>query len=321
MIEKQITENENIGQRIDLFLTSENPQFTRSSIKKIIIEGLVQVNEERIMPNYKLKKGDLVVYNKSDFNEFIDKTENFKLKPKNLKLEVIYEDENVIAINKPVGLNSHPVLKNDNNSVLNGIIYHVQNQEEFSKNVKIRLAHRLDQETSGVLLATKNISAHNFYSKLFEKRDIEKEYVAVVKGNVERYLEKIKQDFFYITTHIGKDNKNLKRYKNTDEKNGKLAKTRFFFEDHFNKFGKHRFSIVRAIPETGRTHQIRVHLASQNFPILGDTLYDGQKYKRLMLHAFTLTIPLFGTDDEIELIAELPEKFLDLGGKGDQVEE
>jgi 23S rRNA pseudouridine1911/1915/1917 synthase len=301
------------GNRVDLYFMSQQPYFTRTLIKKLIKAELIKINGKTIFPNQRLVENDEVSYELGKVNAFTqEKGNSFKIKPKNHNLEVIYEDENIIVVNKPEGLNSHPVTKHDSNSVLNGIIYYLENQSEFDSNVKVRLVHRLDKDTSGVLLASKNIEAHDFYSDLFENRNIHKEYIAIVHRDFERFLEEEDLELLSITSYIGTDKRDPKKYANTDKKHGKLAKTKIFFEEHFNKFGKKKFSIVKVIPETGRTHQIRVHLSSKGFPILGDRVYGGQKYKRLMLHAHSLTVPLFRSDKEIELIAEVPEKFENL---------
>lgn len=295
-------------QRLDIFVNKKFPNLTRTTAKKLVMSGIVKVNGEKSFPSYKVNGTEKIEINEDDAKSFVrGSAELNRVRGKKMDLDVIYEDENIILVNKPSGINSHPVLKHDKDSLLNGIFYYVQNESTFPKDVKLRLVHRLDKDTSGVILATKNLESHDLYSGLFEKRKIKKEYYAIVHGDFEERLDGKKYESFQ--TYIGESKDGGKKMINTSSKKGKLAKTKFYFKSHFNKFGKKKFSLLLAVPETGRTHQIRLHLSTMKHPILGDVLYGGQKYKRVMLHAFSLTIPVNGKDRTFEV--KLPEKFIE----------
>lgn len=312
-----------VGQRLDLAVMTLRPDLSRRTIKNLIIQGIITVNGKSPMANYRVKSADSIEIDAKEAKDFVYQSgDDYLIKPRRMKVEVIYEDADIIVVNKPSGINSHPVKKNDNESMLNGIYFHVTRQQKYDRNVRIRLVHRLDRDTSGVLMATKNLEAHDFYSKEFEERRVSKTYYAIVKGDFKGYMEYRGQESIFVTSWIGPDKEDPRRFKNTDAKKGKTAKTQIFFESHFNKFGRKKFSLVRVEPETGRQHQIRVHLSSIRFSILGDTLYGGQKYKRLMLHAFSLRIKnMNSTNEMFEFQAALPETFKDLPGKKEWIED
>lgn len=302
------------GKRVDIVVMGLRSDITRSTIKKLIIDGNITVDNEKVMPNYKLKEGETIHFKSKQIDEYISKGYGLDiLKPKKMDLEVLFEDQYLLAVNKPSGINSHPVVKKDNQSILNGVVHYLKHETRFERNVRPRLAHRLDRETSGVLLITKSLEAHDFYSKQFEDRIVKKTYKAIVHGDFKAFLERKENEYLKIDSFISTDSDNQKRYYNTSRQKGRSARTFVYFDEHFHKFGKYKFSRVTVKPETGRTHQIRVHLSSKRFPILGDTLYRGQKYKRLMLHAHEITVELYNPSEEafeMTIQAPLPEKFL-----------
>lgn len=296
------------GTRVDLKVMELRPDLTRTTIKKLIINGTITVNRNKIMPNYRMQEDDLININENEIKKSLvsDDFGLFSIKPKNLKLEVLYEDSEIIAINKPSGINSHPANRKDTDTALNGIGY-ILSKKEINTD-RIRLLHRLDKETSGVLMATKNLEAHDYYSKQFENHSVRKEYFAIVHGDFLEFLERKGKQDLYIATNISIAKGARGIYFNTNNKDGRAARSTVYFHSHFNKFGKRKFSIVRIHPETGRTHQIRVHLSSVGFPILGDVLYKGQKFNRLMLHSFALEVTK-KTGQRILVTAPLPEEF------------
>lgn len=314
MIKFYFVQQKDTGSRLDLTFLTIRPDITRSVTKKLIIKGIVDVNHKRVLPNYKLKFKDKIYYDEEKIVRFLKSPSgNTILKPQKMDLDVLYEDEYTLVINKDSGLNSHPAVKKDNESLLNGINYYLKVDSKFDHNVKPRLVHRLDRETSGVILVAKDLKANDFYSKLFETRNVKKVYVAIVHGDFLRTQEDPSEKV-EIESIISSFKNEDGAYHNTSGRRGKHAKTVFYFDKYFNKFGKGKFSRVFAEPQTGRTHQIRVHLASLRHPILGDKLYGGQKYRRLMLHAYSLTIPLYSPDGKgpkKTFTAPLPEKFED----------
>lgn len=298
------------NQRLDIFIMQLKPELSRSTIKNLIFEGIISVNGEKVTPNYKVKEGDKIDFDDDAVTKFLKSHKSNTIKPFNMPVKVLYEDEDTLIVDKPEGLNSHPATKHDTKSLLNALYYYVKHQDQYDKEVRIRLIHRLDKDTSGVILASKSQESQEFYSSQFENRTVKKEYYAIVHGDFQRTLEKADAPSLLIKSYIGVDKDDERKFKNTSETKGKIARTEVFFEKHFNKFGKRKFSLVRAAPETGRQHQIRVHLSSKKHPILGDQLYGGQKYKRLMLHAHSLDFTLL-SGKRIRISSELPEKFID----------
>lgn len=310
------------NKRVDLQIMELRPDLSRTTIKKLLKEGVITIDGNPIRPNYKPQKHDHVEIPTNQIREYLDTTKTFKIKSWKKSLDIIFEDENIIVVNKPTGVSSHPETQRDGRSVLNAIMWHVSKGKDDEFSDRIRLVHRLDKGTSGILLATKNLEAHDWFTKQFEDRDAKKEYIAIVHGDVARNMKNPEEEYIYAQTYIGQDPKDKRKQKNTDNKRGKVAITEIYFEGHFHKFGKYKFSKVRAIPLTGRQHQIRVHLNGYNHPILGDTLYGGQKYKRLMLHAYKLKIRLMNKKYH-EFVCEPEERFNDIVNKNsrEQIEE
>lgn len=290
--------------RIDIFLMNKINNLTRTSSKKICVLGIAKLNGQRVPPNKKICIGDIITIDRNELKEFLGSSDKTELKITKMDLDIIFEDENTIVTNKPAKLISHPVPGHRDDTLLNGLIYYARNISK-SKNTKIRLVHRLDRETSGVILASKTVEANNFYSKQFEHNKTKKVYFAKVSGNAsvlfrgQNYV-----DFQSFLVRSKKDKKIYESFENSSSKDAKLAKTRFFLE----KASKN-YSLLRVEPYTGRTHQIRAHLKELDFPIIGDYLYGGKKFERLMLHAYSLRIKLFGSGEEKEFVSKLPEVF------------
>jgi 23S rRNA pseudouridine1911/1915/1917 synthase len=293
------------GKRADLALLDFMPELTRTSAKKIFVEGIVRVNNEEVKPNFKVNEGDKLCIDTNKIKTYLNQTSNSVIKPSFEKISIIFEDKNIVVVNKPEGIVSHPVTGHRDDSVLNRLVGFFQKQG--GNNTKLRLVHRLDRDTSGVLLVAKNIETQQFYSYQFEKGLAHKTYFAVVEGDFKKYLEKKNQDFLQVTTYISRVNNNEKIYQNTSAEKGLLAKTKFYFVEHWHGLNG-KYSLIKCEPETGRTHQIRVHLSSLGFPIVGDPWYQGTRYKRLMLHAFKLKVS--DRNEKIqEFRADLPKEF------------
>lgn len=299
-------EKKDAGKRIDLFMLEQDLTMTRTSVKKVIMEGLIKVNNVEVRPNYHVKENDKVSIEVKQSKQFIEDTNSTELTPVKMNLDIIYEDKNIILINKPAGLVVHPVYAHKEDTLLNGLVYYFQNKGE---NVKVRPVHRLDKETSGVILFAKTKDSNEFYSKLFESHAIEKTYYAVVQGDFKSYMvRKNRPDIFEYFTYISKDKTIERAYFNTSKEKGLPARTRIFFVDYWvRKDDTQKYSLVKLQPLTGRTHQLRVHISSLGFPILGDLIYSKKPYKRMMLHAYSLKIPVDGK--EVEFTAKLPEEF------------
>lgn len=296
-------------QRIDLQMMEVFPGLTRSSIKKLIIDGVIKVNGEQKMPNYRPKNGDTMTYEKSEIDTYLNSAGSLKLDETKMELQILFEDENTLIIFKPIGLHVHPVTKTDTKSLLNGVYYFMSHESKFDPNVRLRLVNRIDRETSGIVLISKNLEAHDFYSKQFEEHTVTKEYLAVVQGDFFKFLENTSDDILEITNYISNNSDEENRYYSTSTNNGRLAQSKIQFLDYFHEFGQYKFSKVLVTIKTGRTHQIRVHLSELGFPLLGDPLYEGHKYNRLMLHAYRLVLDIYKGEKDFEVIAEEPEEF------------
>ncbi len=304
MIEKNLKQ----GTRVDLQIMEMFPNLTRASIKKLILIGIIKINNEQKMPNYRPKDGDIVMYDEKKVKGYFKETKELELPETKMNLEILFEDDDTLVVYKPEGLNVHPVTKKDNDSLLNGLYFYMSNESKFNMQVRLRLVNRIDKETSGIVIASKNLQAHDYYSKQFEDHLVIKEYLCIVQGDFKKFLKNRKN--IEITNYISSTSDN-NRYYSTESHNGRLAKSKVSFLDYFNKFGDKKFSVLSVLIETGRTHQIRVHLSELGFPILGDTLYKGKKHSRLMLHAYKLTFKAFNTKTATEVTAKIPKEFED----------
>ncbi|MCA9383543.1 RluA family pseudouridine synthase [Candidatus Dojkabacteria bacterium] len=294
---------ENNGERLDLFLTKVQNEFSRSAVKKQLNDAVVKVNDEvEYRPNYKVKLGDIIEFN------FIQEELPTEIVPQDMPLDIVYEDKDLLVINKPVGLVVHPATGNWEGTLMNAVAYHYKEQHTVGDNIRSGLIHRLDKDTSGLVLIGKTNKGLWYYSKLFAERKVKKTYLVVVRGDLRKYSSKSE---FTVRNYLGRNTKNRKKFTDTDEQHGKIAETKFIFRNIIEIEGK-VFSLVEAKPHTGRTHQIRVHLSSIGHPVLGDVIYGRvNKYKRLMLHAWKLSLTGLN-GEELKFEAEIPEEFLEI---------
>ncbi|MFW5702721.1 MAG: RluA family pseudouridine synthase, partial [Candidatus Dojkabacteria bacterium] len=248
-------------------------------------------------PQYKLNKKDKVELAALPVIE--EKTR--KLIPYELKLNILYEDKDFLAINKPTGLISHPAPGHNKKTLANAVKFYLNSKNEDNLgDERAGLIHRLDGPTSGVILFAKSPQGLWFASKQFANREVEKEYLALVRGEVESEFD--------IDMPIGRDRINRKKY------SPRTSKPRVAFTKIEPIASSGNATLVLARPKTGRTHQIRVHLAESNHPIIGDGIYGKIRAKRLMLHAFRLTIAIDPKKPEIKktFTASLDNTFLEV---------
>lgn len=279
------------SKRIDKLLAQEFSDHSRSYFQALIEAGAVTCNGKGI------KKRDIPPLG-AEIQIFFAKTPEIQLEPEEIPLDILYEDEELICINKPAGMVVHPAPGHPSGTFVNALLHHCKNLPE--NELRPGIVHRLDKETSGVLLAAKTTRAHQKLIETFSNRQMKKEYLAIVVGRVED------QSF---EAPIGRHPKKRKEMAIIEE--GRYALT------HFKTLEtKGEFSLIQALPVTGRTHQIRVHLKALHAPVLGDTVYGSEKLarklniKRHLLHAHKLSFDHPFTGKSLTLEAPLPADFL-----------
>ncbi len=286
-----LTIKENIaGERLDKFLLEEIPDLSRTHIQKLIEEGQVSVNKKTVKPNYKVRNND-------EINISLPKPKDTNIKAENIDLEVVYEDNDLLVINKPQGMITHPASGIYSGTLVNAVMHHCRDSLSGINGVlRPGIVHRLDKETSGLIIVCKNDKAHLGISKQLKDRKMQKYYLAIVYGNVP-------YDSGVINKPIGRDR--VHRHKMAVVNNGRVAFTRWKV---LKKTKEHTF--LECQIETGRTHQIRVHLKSIGYPVVGDKTY-GKKNNdnQMMLHAYKLVFIHPILKKEIRLETKLPERF------------
>lgn len=290
--------------RLDKLLKKYHPEFTRLEIKKAIISGVVKVNGYEVKPSRCLKLGDKIT-------GLLKKLSDIYLRPNDsILIELLYEDSDIIAINKYPGYSVYPSKHHQYNTVANGLLVKFPYlKKEFYGSIRLGIIHRLDKETSGVLLVAKNRDSFYNISKLFEKRLIRKTYLALVCGNLiskeGRIDAALARSFKDIRKRLVVSMKDLK---GMNIQKAKQALTDYKVLQSFKKF-----DLVEVHPQTGRMHQLRAHFLYIGHPILGDRLYSDDKFKsalvvpRLMLHANQVEFTYKNKYYKIE--APLPEDF------------
>ncbi|MFY9286448.1 MAG: RluA family pseudouridine synthase [Tissierellaceae bacterium] len=289
----EILVGDNEDERIDAFLADELDNLSRTYIKKLISDGLVVVNGSVVKPRYIIKEGDLIQVQ-------IPKPKVLDIKPENIPIDIFYEDDDILIVNKPKGMVVHPAPWNYTGTLVNALLYHVDNLSSINGIIRPGIVHRLDKDTSGLLIVAKNDNTHRFLSEQLVKREIVREYLALTHGEFSR-------DRGTINAPIGRDPKDRKRMA-VNQKNGKEAITNFKVLKLFKGY-----SLVQANLKTGRTHQIRVHFSYINHPIVGDIIYgnrkDDEKYEGHFLHARKLGFIHPRTREFVEFETDLPEEF------------
>jgi 23S rRNA pseudouridine1911/1915/1917 synthase len=296
--------NENEKTRLDVFLTSNFPNKSRSFFQKIIKKGKVKVNEKEVNPKYMLKSGDIV-------DVVIDEKQKLLLEPEDIKLDIVYENSDIAIVNKPAGMVVHPSDEGEyiKGSLVNALLNHFGKDNLSDINGKLRpgIVHRLDKDTSGLLIIAKNNKIHNYIVSLLKERRIEKKYIALAAG-------KIKHEAGIIDSPVARSNRDRKKMSIAGENEGKQAVTEFSVKQYIHKDDM-TYTLLDIQIHTGRTHQIRVHLSSIGHPVAGDSLYGNKKInaliktrglKRQFLHAAELTFNM-PDGEKVHAEKELPE--------------
>ena len=290
-----IVDEKDEGLRIDKYLTQIFEDKSRSFIQGLIEKENVKVNDKLPKSNYKLRKSD-------EIEIIIPEPEILRVEAENIPINILYEDEDVIVVNKQQGMVVHPAPGNYNGTLVNALLYHCKNLSSINGIIRPGIVHRIDKDTSGVLVIAKNDDAHNKLSEQLKNHSMKREYYALIEG-------RLKNDSGTIDKPLGRCKKD--RLKIGIDEDGKRAVTHYEVLERYNGY-----TLIKCVLETGRTHQIRVHMASIGFPLVGDPLYGfkRQKFKLegQVLHAKTLGFIHPRSGEYMEFTSDLPNYFLQL---------
>ncbi len=276
------------GIRLDKYVSDKIPGLSRSQAQKLIDEGFILVNERPSKASLKLVCGDKI-------HVTVPPPPSSELKPEAIPLKIVYEDIDLIIIEKPAGLTTHPAPGHPEHTLVNALLAHFPVLAEMGNTPRPGIVHRLDKDTSGLMIVAKNESARLNLAEQFRTRSVLKVYLALVKGKVTPPAGIIEAD-------IGRDSGDRKKMAVVQE--GREAKTEFHTVKNYDGY-----TLLEVKLHTGRTHQIRVHLEAIGFPVMGDTTY-GVKVpflSRQFLHAHKLGFNLPSTGERVEFTSELPE--------------
>jgi 23S rRNA pseudouridine1911/1915/1917 synthase len=298
---------ENAGSRLDLFLSRMSLELSRNQVQRLIDNNCILVNEKPQKASYRLRSKDQVLVS-------VPPAPPSQLEPEPLSLDVVFEDDHLIAINKPSGLVVHPATSHRTSTLVHGLLHHCDHLADLGGPLRPGIVHRLDKDTSGIIVVAKENSAYRHLSRQFKEKLVYKEYSALVYGH-------LRQSSGQFTDPIRRHPKNRKKMGIIA--GGREASTFWWLELLFGEV-----SLVKVVIKTGRTHQIRVHFAHARHPVVGDATYGGKKrvksvqnplmrarlsrVKRQMLHARRLALEHPATGETLDLSAPLPEDMSEL---------
>lgn len=277
--------------RLDSFLSLET-DYSRTKLSKAIKDGEILVNGKEVNSSYKLKEGDTIT-----FDEL--KEEEIDVTPEKMNLDIVYEDEYLAVINKQSGLVVHPAVGNYSHTLVNGLMYHF-NEISKEKTIRPGIVHRLDKDTSGLMVVAKNDKVHELLSNMIKNKEVERKYLALVWGTISHEKGRIEAP-------IGRDIENRQKYTVTDI-NGKDSVTNFKVIERLKEV-----TLIECMLETGRTHQIRVHLNYIGHPIVNDPVYGKRKIINdfgQMLHSYKIKFIHPVTKEIIEFEQDPPKEFM-----------
>ena len=288
-----VVDKDNSGERIDRFLAQNAGELTRSAVQKLIDDGLVLCNGQTVAKNYKLRENDVLTVD-------IPEPAELDVKPQDIPLEIVYEDDDLLVVNKPKGMVVHPAAGNPDGTLVNALLYHCKGRlSSINGVIRPGIVHRIDKNTSGLLIVAKNDNSHNKLAEQIKAHTFTREYMAVVTG---RFKEKTGT----VDQPIGRSKYDRKKMCVT-QLNSKNAVTHYEVVEEMGNY-----SLVRFRLETGRTHQIRVHCAYIGHPVYGDDVY-AKEVKGLQgqcLHAKKIGFVHPTTNEYMEFDSELPEYFV-----------
>lgn len=289
-----IINNSENNKRIDLYLI-DKIDMSRSKIQDKLKKGEILVNEKQVKSSYILKESDVISFN-------IEEKIDTDIEPENIPLDIVYEDNDVIVVNKKNGMVVHPAPGNNHGTLVNALLYHSKNLSKVNGEFRPGIVHRIDAYTTGLLMVAKNDRAHEILAKQLEEKTTTRKYVALVWGVIEH-------DTGTIDAPIGRDEKDRKKMAVTSL-NSKKAITHFRVLERYKNA-----SLIELQLETGRTHQIRVHMNYIGYPVVNDPVYGRRKLINndgQCLHAKTLGFVHPTTGKYMEFTSELPDKFINI---------
>jgi 23S rRNA pseudouridine1911/1915/1917 synthase len=276
------------GLRLDRFVADECPELTRTQVQRLITEGFITVNGREAKASLRISAGDRidVIISPASFSPLV---------PEAVSLSIVYEDEDLLVVDKPPGLTVHPAPGHPDHTLINALLSHVPHLADTGDSLRPGIVHRLDKDTSGLMLVAKNLEAQLNLIEQFRARSVVKAYLVLVKGH-------LAPEKGIIDAAIGRDTKNRKRMAVVRE--GKPARTQYQVVKYLDGY-----TLLEIMPETGRTHQIRVHLAAIGYPVVGDKVYGVKSpyLSRQFLHACRLGFILPSSGEYVEFKSELQE--------------
>lgn len=284
------------GMRIDKYLAELDSELTRSAVQKLIDDEMVTVNGKVPQKNMKLREGDRIILT-------VPEPVPPEALPENIPLDIVYEDDDLLVVNKPRGMVVHPAAGNPNGTLVNALLYHCGDSLSGINGIlRPGIVHRIDKDTSGLLIVAKNDFSHRLLAEQIKEHSFTRKYQAVVCGN-------IKEDSGTVNAPIGRHPTDRKKMTVT-LKNSREAVT------HYRVITRYRgYTHVELTLETGRTHQIRVHMANMGHPVAGDPVYGGKNYLKKLdgqcLHAYYISFLHPRTNETLTLSAPLPQYFTD----------
>lgn len=297
VMNKLIVTQEESNQRLDKYLSIKLESFSRSHVQKLIDDEAVFVNDKKEKGSFKLKENDVVSFQ-------IPETKELEINKENIPLDIVYEDDDILIINKPQGMVVHPSNGHNKHTLVNAIMYHCNNLSGINGVLRPGIVHRIDKDTSGLICVAKNDAAHLFLSEQLKDHTMNRTYTALVKGV-------IPENSGEIDLPIGRDRNNRQKM-GVSRENSKEAVT--FFKV-LKRYKEH--TLVECKLKTGRTHQIRVHLSYIGYPVEGDPLYSGKKYDSLykngqLLVATSLSLIHPSSKKQMNFSINLPDYFVEI---------
>ncbi|MBO5103380.1 MAG: RluA family pseudouridine synthase [Clostridia bacterium] len=289
----EITENEK-GCRLDVFLAERYSELSRSGIKQLITKENIKVNNEAKKAGYALKTGDII-------NIDIPEPVEISLVPQYIPLDIVYQDSDLAVINKPQGLTVHPSIGHHDQTLVNALLYHFKDLSGINGELRPGIVHRLDKDTSGLMLVAKNDFAHRHLAKQIAEKTCVRKYIALLEG-------KLTPETGHIQTFIARSPKERKKMAVSFDSSDRVAITDYKVLQYYDDYTLANFML-----KTGRTHQIRVHSAHLGHPVVGDPLYGFKKQKfntnGQLLHSQYIEFTHPRTNQVLNFSAELPDYF------------